>query len=339
MASTVQIGNVTCEPGEIKFGSIPSVYLRDGSRLQIPISVVNGAEDGPTIWLGSTLHGNEIPGIEVIRQITREIVDPKTLRGTILSCPVQHPITYLESVRNTPQDGININRVFPGNPNGSITERIAYDLFHEGISKADVVLDYHCNVDKAVSFNILRSGGEGPGWDEQWPIAEAFGMTIAVAEVSPSGLSGMLQDAAIGAGKPALTVEFDGAYLMNMDSVRAGVTGTLNVMKYLKMIDGEIEPQTEIQVIDQPLTDRHHITCDTGGVVYPLVPIGEKVTKGQPVVIIRDIFGNELETVNSPIDGWVITYTRTDNHTVNSGDTVVFVFGVGDSDKSGEFLR
>lgn len=327
MASTVQIGNVTCEAGEIKFGSIPSVHLRDGSVLQIPIIVVNGAEAGPTIWLGSTVHGNEIPGIEVIRRVTREIVDPQTLRGTILACPVQHPLAYMASSRNTPQDGININRVFPGNLKGSLTERFAYHLFHDGVAKADAVLDYHCNVDGAISFNIVRSGGEGRAWDEQHDLAKAFGITVAIAKVGQTGLTGMLQDAALAAGKPALTVEFNGGYMMYEDAVSAGVTGTLNVMKYLNMIDGEIEPQTRIRVIDGPLTDRHHVSCDKGGVVYPLVPIGEKVTKGQPVVLLRDIYGDEVETILSPTDGWVITYPRTDNHTVNSGDYVVFVFG------------
>ena len=327
MASTVRIGDITCGPGEIQFGGIPSVYLRDSSVVKIPLIVVNGVKDGPTLWLGSTVHGDEIPGCEVIRRVTREAVDPKTLRGTILACPVQHPLAYLGSNRLTLHDGININRVFPGNPKGSLTERFAHVLFHEGIAKADVVLDFHSNATGAVSFTIVRSGGEGPAWDEQWPLARAFGITIAVAEVGHAGLTGMLQDAALAAGKPALTPEFSGQTFLEEDSVRAGVTGTLNVMKHLDMIDGEIEPQTEVLVIDEPLTDRHHVLVEKGGIVHPLVPIGEKVTKGQPVVRILDLYGDEVETVCSPTDGWVITYPRTGNHTVVSGDYVVFIFG------------
>lgn len=327
MAGTVRIGDVTCGPGEIRFGSIHSVYLRDSSVVKIPLIVVNGVKDGPNLWLGSTVHGDEIPGYEVIRRVTREIVDPKSLRGTILGCPVQNPLAYMDSNRLTPQDGININRVFPGNPSGALTERLAYDLFHEGVSKADVVLDFHSNATGAVSFTILRSGGEGHAWDEQWPLARAFGITIAVAEVGHLGLSGMLQDAAIAAGKPALTPEFSGQTFLEEDSVQAGVTGTLNVMKYLDMIDGEIEPQTKVMVIEEPLTDRHHVLADKGGFVQPLVPIGEKVAKGQPVLHVRDFYGDIVDTVTSPTDGWVITYPRTGNHAVSTGDYIVFVFG------------
>lgn len=331
MASTVRIGDITCSPGEMKLGGIPSVYLRDGLVVKIPLIVVNGAKDGPTLWLGSTVHGCEIPGIEVIRRVVREIVDPQALCGTILACPVQHPLTYHDSTRFTAHDGLNINRVFPGNPKGSLTERLAYVLFHEGVMKADVVLDYHSGSAGMVNFNIVRSGGQGRAWEAQWPLARAFGITIAVGEVGRLGPDspqvGMLQDAALAAGKPALTVELSGGYAVEENSVRAGVTGTLNVMKYLGMIDGEIKPQTELLVIDEILTDRRHVLVDKGGVVRPLVPVGEKVTRGQAVARIYDVYGDLVETVVSPIDGWLMHHRRFGNHTVVSGDCVVFVFG------------
>lgn len=328
MASEVRIGDIACGPGEIQFGGIPSVGLRDGSVLNIPMIVVNGVEEGPTLWLGALVHGDEMPGWEVIRRVVREKVDPQALRGTILACMAQNPLGYMDSSRLTPQDGVNINRVFPGKPNGSVTERLAYDLFHEGVAKADAVLDFHANAIGALDFTIVRSGGEGPVWDGQWPLARAFGFPIAVAEVGHAGLTGMLQDAAIGAGIPALTPEFSGQYIWGEASVRAGVTGTLNVMKQMGMLEGEIEPQTEIWTINEPLTDRHHVASKKGGIVEPLVPLGEKATKGQPVVHIRDIYGDIVETVTSPTDGWIITYPFTGNRSVSSGDYVFFVFGI-----------
>jgi predicted deacylase len=332
MASTMKIGNITCEPGEMQFGAIPgNVYLRDGSEVQIPLIVVNGVKDGPVLWLGGMVHGNELPGIEVIRRVVRETVDPEALRGTILACPVQHPLTYHSSNRLTPHDGININRVFPGNPRGSWTERLAHTLFHEGVMKADVVLDFHSNAAGAINFNVVRTGVEGPAWDEQWPLAEAFGFTIAVGEVGQAGfdspLVGLLQTASLAVGKPSLTVEFTGMYVLEENSVQAGVKGTLNVMKYLDMLDGEIEPQTGIQVIDDPLTNRHPVSVDKGGVVLPLVPPGEKVGEGQPIARLYDVYGDELETVRSPIEGWVMTFPHTGNRTLASGGCVAFVYG------------
>ncbi len=322
-----EIGTVVLSPATMGTGYIESAYLRDSSRVRIPLVVVHGAEPGPVLWVGSTVHGDEIPGCEVIRRLTRERVDPKGLRGTVVAAPVQHPVAYLTSTRLTDHDGLNINRVFPGSPTGTLTQRIAYDLFHQGIAKADVVLDIHSNAIGAVSFNIVRTGREGKAWDAQWGLAEAFGISISVGPVGHLGLSGTLQDAAIEAGKPALTVELSGGYVWEEPSVRAGVTGVLNVMKSLEMLDGPPEPQTEVQVIPERLTDRHYVTCERGGLVRPLMRLGSAVERGEPLAILYDIFGAEVETIHSPIDGWVMTYPLTGNRSAVSGDSIVFVFG------------
>ena len=327
MAEVFEIGTAAAPRGEMATGYIESAYLRDSSRVRIPLIILHGAEPGPVLWVGSTVHGDEIPGCEVIRRLTRERLDPKKLRGTVAAAPVQHPVAYMTSSRLTFHDGVNINRVFPGNPNGIFTERIAYDLFNKGVARADVVLDIHSNAIGAVSFNIVRSGGSGKAWDSQWDLAEAFGITIAVGQMGQTGLSGMLQDAALAAGKPALTVELSGGYVWEEPSVRAGLTGVLNVMRFLKMIDGPMEPQTEVQVIPGRLTNRHYLTCQRGGLVRPLKQLGATVRRNESVAMLYDVFGNEVEVLQSPVDGWVMTYPVTGNRTAASGDSIAFVFG------------
>ena len=91
--------------------------------------------------------------------------------------------------------------------------------------------------------------------------------------------------------------------------------------------DGDPEPQTEIQVILERLTNRHYLPCDKGGLVRPLRPLGSRVTSGELIAILYDVVGNAVETIPSPIDGWVITYRLTGNRTATSGDMVAFVFG------------
>lgn len=327
MRDVFEVGTARAGRGTLATGYIESAYRRDGSRVQIPLIVVHGASPGPVLWVGSTVHGDEIPGCEVIRRVARERLDPRTLRGTVIAAPVQHPVAYETSTRLTLHDGVNINRVFPGNRGGTLTERIAYDLFHQGVAAADVVLDIHSNAIGAVTFNIVRVGGSGSAWDAQWDLAEAFGITVAVGRLGQTGLSGMLQDAALDAGKPALTIELSGGYVWEEPSVRAGVTGVLNVMRHLKMVDGAIEPQTEVPVIGGRLTNRHYVNCDRGGLVRPLLPLGAAVKRDEPVAVLYDVFGNDVETIRSPIDGWVITYPVTGNRTAASGDSIAFVFG------------
>ncbi|HYM68113.1 MAG TPA: succinylglutamate desuccinylase/aspartoacylase family protein [bacterium] len=327
MADRFQMGTAHVEAGTLGTGYIESAYLRDGTRVRIPLVIVHGAEPGPVLWVGSTIHGDEIPGCEVIRRLTRERLDPRALRGTLVAAPVSHPVAFLTSTRLTLHDGVNINRVFPGDPKGTITQRIAYDLFHQGVARADAVIDIHSNAIGAVSFNIVRTGGSGPAWDAQWTLADAFGISVAVGPVGQLGLAGTLQDAAIERGKPALTVELSGGYVWEEPSVRAGVTGVLNVMKALRMLDGAPEPQTEVQIIPGRLTNRHYLVCDRGGLVRPLRPLGSKVKAGEPVAVLYDVFGEAVETASSPIDGWVITYPLHGDRTAVSGDIVAFVFG------------
>jgi len=327
MPEIFEIGTIRVGPGAMATGYIESAYLRDASRVRIPLIVVHGTEPGPVLWVGSTVHGDEIPGCEVIRRLTRERVDPGQLRGTLIAAPVQHPVAYLTSTRLTEHDGVNINRVFPGSPKGTLTQRIAYDLFHQGVMRAEAVLDIHSNAIGAVSFNIVRTGGAGKAWDAQWDLAEAFGISISVGPVGQLGLSGTLQDAAIDAGKPALTIELSGGYVWEEPSVRAGVTGVLNIMKSLKMLTGAPEPQNEVTVIPGRLTNRHYLTCDRGGLVRPLRSLGSAVKRNDAVAVLYDVFGAETETIRSPIDGWVITYPLTGNRTAASGDSIAFVFG------------
>jgi predicted deacylase len=327
MAAPFLIGTLQCAPGRLATGYLESVYLYDGTRLRVPLIVIHGAQPGRVLWVGSTLHGDEIPGCEVIRRLTKTAVDPARLRGTVIAAPVQHPLSFFTASRNTAHDGVNINRVFPGNPEGTVTERFAHDLFQQGLMRADVILDIHSNAPGAVSFNIVRTGQSGPAWDAQWPLAEAFGITVAVGRLGQTGLTGMLQDACLGAGKPALTVELAGGHFWEEASVQAGVRGVLNVMKFLEMVDGTPEPQSTVQVIPGRLSNRHYLHCRTGGLVRPLRPLGGAVRRDEPVVAVDDVFGNELEVLTSPIDGWVITYPVHQNRTATSGDPLAFVFG------------
>jgi predicted deacylase len=325
--ATIQVGDVSCEPGATKFGKLVCGYVQDGSAVSVPIIMVNGSEDGPVLWLGSTVHGNEIPGCEVIRRLTREVIDARHLRGAIIAAPIQNILAYRASGRFTPHDGVNMNRVFPGKTGGSLTERMAHVLFSEGIAKADYVLDYHSNSLGSINFTLVRLVGDEEIQRRQMALAEAYGVTIALSAVGEAGLAKMLQDAALEAGKPALTVELDGEYLVEENSVRSGVKGTLNIMKHLGMIPGTPEPQTDVPVIKGILSNRAHVTVNKGGLVRPLKAVGDKVAKGEPVVNILDLYGDTVEVVHSPIDGYVITYPHAGNHAVVSGDQVVFVFG------------
>lgn len=327
-APSFRIADIDCPPGQLARGRIVAGWLDDGSPIEIPLLVLHGAQPGPVLWLGATLHGIEIIGVEIIRRVIREAVDPASLRGTIIGAPIQNPLAFQDHKYGTPRDGLNINRFFPGNPNGSISERLAHALYHEGISRADIVVDIHANTAPAHPFVILR-GGADEVHQRSRMLAEAYGLTILESAPKPASpdekhLAGLLMDAALQDGKPAVTLEYE-CWTMDDRWARAGTIGTLNAMKRFGMIDGPEEPVPGVQPIRDPLLVQVALRAAHGGVVHHLAAPGQRVSPGEPVARIIDPFGEERELFRSPVEGYVLCYPRYLNQTAATGDEVVYI--------------
>src|SRR5687768_2724403 len=232
-----RIGTVSVAAGEIGFGAFEAAYLQDSSPVNIPLIVVHGGHEGPVLWLDSTMHGPEIVGAEVIRQVTRERLDPATLRGVVVAAPILNPLAYLVHDYHTPQDNYNLNRVFPGNPNGLLSQRLAHLILHEGIMQADYVVNMHANPRPALMFTLVHAGDDATSATAR-AMAEAFGLTVIemVVTLEPHR-TGTIADAAMLAGKPAIVIELVPWRQFDAEGVGAGVRGTLNVMKRVGMIE------------------------------------------------------------------------------------------------------
>ncbi len=318
------VGNVSVERGQIGFGVLTTAYLPDSTAVNIPLIVMHGSADGPVLWLGAAMHGPEITGTEVIRRITREVVDPAKLRGTIIASPLMNPFAYQQHQMVAPQDGYNMNRVFPGQANGLLTHRLAYQVLHTGVEHADFIIDYHANPTPAIMFAIVRNQPPDVG-AKAMAMANAYGITtIQLKLENEPHRSGTLSDAAHAIGKPSITIELLAWRRMLEDSVRSGVRGTLNVMKHLGMLDGEIEPQTDVPVIKGNLS-RVETTANKGGFVHMLHDAGDAVHKGEVLAHIVNPYGDLVEEVASPVDGWILAYPLLNSQCVATGDFVNFI--------------
>ncbi len=323
-----EIGGARCEPGLFARGKIIGGYRDDGSAITIPLLVLNGRNPGPVLWLGSTTQGIEIVGAEIIRRVIREAVNPERLSGTVVGAPIQNPEAYLASSYLTPRDGQNVNRFFPGRQDGSMSERLAYALYSQGVSRADMVVDIHANTAPAVPFVIVR-GGEDDLAKRARALAECYGLTILEKLAKPAGpgekfLAGLLPDAAMADGKPGITVEYE-AWTLDERWVQAGVTGTLNVLKRFNMIPGEPEPIQGVTPIAEPLAVQVALRANFGGLAHHLAPPGSRVSPGTPVLRIIDPLGEERELLRSPVEGYVMCYPRYHNQTAASGDEVAYI--------------
>lgn len=336
-SDVIQVGDITCDPGQLAKGRIRYGYDRDGSECALPVLVLNGAGAGPTVYLGALVHGSEQAGVEVIRRVLREQVQPEQLGGAIIAVPVQNPHAFKASSYHSPEDGLNANRIFPGDATESLTSRAVAAAWTEAVTQSDYVLDLHCNARDSILFNFVRTGPTAAG-KKSVELSRAHGFTTIVSHAKRHGfgfeerLTGLLADAALAAGKPSLTVELTPTHNWEEPALAGGTRGVLNVLRHLGMLDGEVEPQADLPIIGQVLGPQLRVTPQRGGFLYPVADVGDWVTAGQTVLLLRDPWGDVIEEIASPADGYVLSYPHHGNHAAASGDTVVFVAPPFDGD-------
>ncbi|MHA2047541.1 MAG: hypothetical protein ACW99G_22400, partial [Candidatus Thorarchaeota archaeon] len=137
MPEQLKVGTTTAKRGELQKGVIKGIELNTTTSIDIPVLVMNGSQDGPTVLMVSTQHGIEIQGAEVIIKIMREHVDPKNLRGAIIGIPVENPLAFMHHQYLSWVDNLDLGGGGSGSPltadkpNGNATERLAYALWQE----------------------------------------------------------------------------------------------------------------------------------------------------------------------------------------------------------------
>jgi hypothetical protein len=321
---TLEIAGIAVPPGQRGFGKVACGELPDGTVIYQPLIVVNGASDGPLLWLGAGLHGTEVPGMEVIRRVTREAVDPQRLRGGILAAPLLNPFSYHQHQMLTPQDGYNLNRVFPGDGTMLLSHRLAAQIT-QLVDPCDACIDFHANPTPAMQFSIVKHGGDEALWERSLALARAFGITtIQMIPTHERHRTGTFTDYVQDRGKPCLVLELLAWRRFDPLSIETGVRGTVNVMRRLGMLDGDIEPQRGVPVIEGPLS-RIELTANRGGLVHPLKNPGDAITEGETIALIRDLWGEVVEEVRTPRTGWLLAWPLLGNQAVTTGDILAFI--------------
>jgi uncharacterized protein len=310
--------------GESALLHFPIAELPDGTKVSLPLIVLSGSEDGPTLWLDALIHGSEMPGYEVIRRITREVVNSDGLRGAVVAAPILNPLAFHASQMHTPQDGYNLNRLFPGDSGGFLGQRMAHRILTDLISHVNYVVDLHANPEPALMFSLTLPG-DGDEFSASRLMAEHVGVTTVEMRSVNEGLRrGTLTEAALAAGKPAIAIELVGWRRMDEAPVRAGVRGVLNVMKGLGMIGGTIEPQSDVVVISGLLT-RIELTSAGGGLVEFRKSVGDVVSAGETIAVLRNGFGDITEEIKTPVNGNLLAYPLVANQAASTGEIVAFI--------------
>lgn len=279
---------------------------------QIPITTIEGAHPGPTLALIAGNHGYEYPPVLALQKLVAEI-DPAELCGTVIVVHVANMPSFLgRTVYFSPVDGKNLNRVYPGRADGTLSERIAYAITKEVIEPCDALLDLHCgDGNESLRPYVYQCiTGNTPLDARIARLVMAFGIEYAIADrgrPTDPAKSMYCSTTAITRGKPAVTVESGYLGCTDPRCVAQICQGVRGVMRELGMTPSGPEALEEITYLDPAEV----LTSPETGILYPRVERDQVVIKGDVIAHITDFFGKVIAEVQSPFDGIVLYVVAT----------------------------
>ena len=288
------LGTASAAPGEFDTGRLTVGEARDGSTVGLPVAVINGARDGKTLYMQAASDGDELNGVGVIQRVVPQL-DPADLAGTILIVGVVNYYAYQNAEHRNPIDDTKLNRAYPGDEDGTASERIAAATF-SAASRADLALDLHQgSTSRMIEEVRVRCGTRHRLHDECLQLAKVFGCGYVLDQKGPDG---QLARAAPDDGVPTVDPELGGCVGWDEKSIQAGVDGVFNVLEYYDFLDGRIasRPQTRASGFEQ-------YGSPAGGLVTFGPNLGDRVSAGQTLFEITDVFGTVKETITADSSG------------------------------------
>ena len=285
------------KPGESKEVDFDVANLHTSSSVNVPIIIERSKKPGPTVLFTAGIHGDEVNGVEIVRQlIAKGINKPKC--GTIICIPVINIFGFINLKREFP-DGRDLNRVFPGNPTGSLAGRVAYKLMQEIIPYVDIIIDFHTGGSGRFNAPQLRYSKDNRALND---LAKAFGAPFVLYS---KNLSKSFRTSCYKLGKPLLL--FEGGKSFHIDEVvtNSGVNGSKRVLKHLGMLKSTFKasnPKKECVFINESKWQRAKFS----GMFKATIAIGSLVKKNDILGNITDPYGKFNHFVKSPNSGYII---------------------------------
>lgn len=275
---------------------ISETYL--GDPVRIPVSIVNGAEPGPTLFLSAATHGDELNGIEVVREVALEW-DHSGLNGTVIFLPILNVPGFLAQERYLPIYDRDLNRSFPGDPNGTSAKRMAHTIFTNFIEPADMGLDFHTSTRGRTNMLHVRGDMENEAVAR---LANAFGSHVII---DSTGSEGTLRREATDSGTQTITVEMGQAHRFQRDLIDRALEGVVSVLAEFEMYPGEPVQWPGWRTVIQS-DEKTWLRAESGGLVEMHAEQGDIVRENEPVATISNPFKTERTTVESPFTGVLV---------------------------------
>jgi len=304
----------TILPGQSRTINMEIARLHTMTKLKIPIIIERSKVDGPVVLFSAGIHGDEINGVEIVRQIiVRKINKPKT--GTIICIPVVNIFGFVNQKREFP-DGRDLNRVFPGSRNGSLASRFAWHILNEIMPHVDYCIDFHAG--GAARFNAPQIRVE-PDNKKLKDLSDVFNAPFTLFS---KNIAGSFRNACGKLGVTMLLYEGGKSLDLNNEVTQEGVQGAKRVLQHLGMLNirknAKAPERPPIYIEDSTWVRARH-----SGMFQNRIHAGQFVTKGEVIAIITDPFGKFEQKVKAPNSGYIIN--SNDASIVYQGDAIFHI--------------
>jgi hypothetical protein len=315
------VGSATAHPGQKATGYI-SIPAGVDAAASIPVIVVNGAKPGPVLAMVAGSHGTEYASIVALQKLAQES-DAAQISGTLIILPLVNVASFAQKVPHlNPIDGKNMNRFYPGKPDGTQTERASWAIGKQVVERADYLIDLHGgDLDENLRrYSYWGATGNAAQDTASRAMVLAFGLDHIILQdfktpVAAGGANPLTRFAS-SLGKPCVTAEAGHAGTTEAEDVDALIRGCWNVARHLKMVDGKVTP------VKHPLwlSRISVVSSELDGVFYPLVGPEAYVSQGMKIGYVTDYFGKEIWEATAPVSGVVVYIGAVPS--LKKGDTI-----------------
>lgn len=312
ISNNFNIANTEIKPLSRQRINIDMGSIFDFTEIKMPIEVLRGGKDGPTIFICSTIHGDEIIGIEIVRRILEKL-DVKIMSGTLIAIPIVNVFGFNDRSRYLP-DRRDLNRCFPGLKNGSLASQLAYKFMNEIVLKSDFGIDIHTGAYNRTNYPQIRTDISN---HDNWLLAQAFN---APAIVNSNLRDGSLREATSQVKIPLVLYEAGEAFRFDENAVEIGVEGILRVLETIGILDKTPRKQRKNIFVARSSS---WIRASQSGICLTKVKLGSIVKKGQVLAEISNPFGDNKVLVKATQSGMVIGSSILP--LVNKGDAIFHI--------------
>ena len=311
MPKSITIAGVEIQQGDNLSLNIdlPKLYH---TPTKLPIQVIRGKREGPTVFISASIHGDELNGIEIIRRIKKLNV-LKRLKGTLILIPMVNIYGVMTQSRYMP-DRRDLNRSFPGTKRGSLASRVAKTFFEEIVKKCDLGIDLHTASIHKSNFPQIRTN-----------INDSFTYNLAKIFEAPLVLhaplrEGSLRSEAMEVNVPILLYEAGEALRFDETSIRIGVKGIVNVLRELKMFPAGHPRSRKLPIVTK---SSQWIRATDSGILRTIKKLGDTVKEEEVIAYIDDPIDDNNSIIKAPFDGVIIG--KSEIPLIQEGDAIFHI--------------